>query len=62
MMRPVPWRHVSSWTCITCGECCRRYNINITLREYLRITRLYGMSVAEPGLAECYLKRREDGR
>jgi len=61
-MKPSPWRYVSSWSCIACGECCKYYSVNISFAEYFRVVKMYGVGATELGLTECYLKKRLDGR
>ena len=36
--RYVPWQRIRSWTCIRCGECCKRFKVIITPYEYARIS------------------------
>jgi len=59
--KPVPWSFVHSWSCINCGECCKRYVVELTADEWVKITNLYGFDVTVPGVGRSYLKRRSDG-
>ncbi|RLI06498.1 YkgJ family cysteine cluster protein [Candidatus Bathyarchaeota archaeon] len=61
MVRPVPWRHVASWSCKLCGRCCREYRVVLKPEEWLRLVEAYGPSVAEVGHGKFYLRRRADG-
>ena len=61
MARPVPWRHVASWSCLMCGKCCREYRVVLKPEEWLRLLELYGPSVVEVGHGRFFLKRRPDG-
>ena len=60
-MRPIPWRHVASWSCNLCGKCCREYRVVLKPEEWLRLVDIYGPDVAEVGHGKFYLRRRPDG-
>ena len=60
-MRPVPWRHVASWSCNLCGKCCREYRVVLKPEEWLKLVDIYGPEVAEVGHGKFYLRRRPDG-
>ncbi len=59
--KPVPWKFVHSWSCINCGECCKRYVVELTTEEWIKITRFYGFEVITPGISKYYLRKRSDG-
>ena len=59
--RFVPWSRVRSWICDACGECCRWFNVPVTMHEYARISQNYGHDVLALGVGRAYL-RRADGR
>ncbi|MCX8176435.1 MAG: YkgJ family cysteine cluster protein [Candidatus Bathyarchaeota archaeon] len=59
--RIVPWRFIHSWKCVNCGECCRKYNVNLAVDEWLRIVRIYGEDVVVSNLGKLVLRRRVDG-
>jgi len=61
-MKTVPWSYVKSWTCFECGECCKRYVVNLTIKEWLNIVHIFGVEVTIPSATGFYLKRRTDGR
>jgi len=57
----IPWRMVRSWSCSGCGEiCCSRYRVPLTLREWIKLTQLFGAGVAEFNLNALTLRRRPD--
>ena len=60
-MQFVPWRHVASWSCLSCGECCKLYSVVINFHEWLRIVKSYGAERTAPGLDKLFLKRKSDG-
>lgn len=57
----LPWRHVNSWVCTACGECCRGFKVVLKPEEWLTIVEKYGIDVTEVGSNKLYLKRRADG-
>ncbi|MGP3668048.1 MAG: YkgJ family cysteine cluster protein [Candidatus Bathyarchaeota archaeon] len=56
----IPWRFIYSWECVNCGDCCRKYNVNLSVDEWLRITRIYG-DVVVSSLGKLVLRRGVDG-
>ena len=58
-LKAIPWRSVSSWTCLRCGECCRLI-VQLTMREWLNITRNYGYSLVYQGIDGFFLRRTVD--
>jgi len=60
--KPIPWRLLHDWGCYACGECCKRYVVELKPWEWARIARTYGYSssVVSSG-GKIYLKRRPDG-
>mgnify|MGYP000135474052 CR=1 FL=1 len=57
----VPWRLVHDWKCQACGECCRRYVVELTPHEYARITQAYGYSRVKTSMGKLFLRRGPDG-
>ncbi len=60
--RFIPWSRVRSWSCNACGECCRWFNIPLTLHEYAKINQIYGRQAFALGLGKAYLRKRADER
>ena len=60
-MKPLPWRSVSSWTCLRCGECCNLI-VQLTAREWLDLTSRYGYSIVDQELGGFFLRRTIDER
>jgi Fe-S-cluster containining protein len=60
-MQFVPWKYVSNWRCIACGDCCKLYSVVINLHEWLRIIKTYGVEQTTSGLDKLFIKRRPDG-
>ncbi len=60
-MNPVPWRHISSWNCRACGQCCRGYDVILKYPEWVKIIQTYGIGVTRPGIDRLYLGKRPDG-
>jgi len=66
----VPWRQVSSWACIRCGECCRRFLVTLTPGEAMNLARKYGIPMVARGVkyimpckadGSCLFLEEEDG-
>lgn len=57
----IPWKLVKSWRCLACGNCCRRYLVNLTREEWLKIGRLWPNKTRIKG-GKFYLRRNIDGR
>jgi len=62
LVRAIPWSYIKSWTCFECGECCKRYVVKLTFREWLNIVHRFGVGVTISSTTGFYLKRRIDGR
>lgn len=60
-MNPVPWRAVQHWQCLNCGDCCRRYTVQLTVREWITLSKTYGYSVVRQDLGGFYLGKMGDG-
>jgi len=60
--RFIPWSKVESWSCKACGECCKWFNIPLTLHEYAKIGQIYGRQAFALGLGKVYLRKRVDER
>jgi Fe-S-cluster containining protein len=59
--KPMPWRAVKSWGCVRCGECCR-LTVQLTVREWLDLTRRYGNLIIEQMLGGFYLRKTVDNQ
>lgn len=57
----IPWRFIHNWECVNCGECCKRYNVSLSIDEWLKITKIYGVDVVTSNIGKVLLKRRSDG-
>ncbi|MEM2210833.1 MAG: YkgJ family cysteine cluster protein [Nitrososphaerales archaeon] len=42
MRRYVPWMSIKSWSCLTCGECCKQFKIILTPYDYAIISKRFG--------------------
>jgi Fe-S-cluster containining protein len=60
-MQFVPWKHISDWKCIGCGDCCRLYSVVINFHEWLKIVKNYGVEHTASGLDKLFINRRSDG-
>lgn len=60
-MEYAPWRHVKSWNCITCGICCREFDVILTYREWANIIRNFGVSAIKPSVSRLCLGKKGDG-
>lgn len=57
----IPWRNISSWRCLACGRCCRRFNIPLRSYEYARIFQSFGPQVMRMHPSgKPYLEKREN--
>ena len=54
-----PWRSVRFWNCTRCGECCS-LSVQLTMREWLTLTRAYGYSIAEQNIGGFFLRKTVD--
>ncbi|MHC1586444.1 MAG: YkgJ family cysteine cluster protein [Candidatus Hecatellaceae archaeon] len=59
--RLVPWRLVHDWVCQACGDCCRRYLVELTPHEYAQIVQTHGHGYVDVAMGKMYLRRRPDG-
>ena len=60
-MIPIPWRYVGSWDCVTCGICCKGYQVVLGFDEWVNIIRTYGIGATQPGVDKFYLGKKGDG-
>ena len=60
-MEPVPWQRVKSWNCITCGICCREFDVILTFWEWANIIRKFGASAIKPSVTRLCLGKKSDG-
>ncbi|MFW9998718.1 MAG: YkgJ family cysteine cluster protein [Candidatus Hodarchaeota archaeon] len=44
-MKFISWRKVESWKCVSCGLCCRSYDISLEKNEYEKIYILFGSEI-----------------
>lgn len=58
-MKPLPWRRIKFWTCIRCGECCA-LTVQLTMREWLDLTKMYGYSIADQDIGGFFLRKTID--
>lgn len=63
-MRFISWKRVKSWKCLTCGECCKWFDVPLKLKEYARIIKIFNSEVFNfnKNPIKFFLKRRENGR
>lgn len=61
-MRVVPWSHIKSWRCLSCGDCCTSSLVPLTPKEWVRIVQRFGYDCTETGLSGFYLKRTVENR
>lgn len=60
-MLPVPWRYIESWNCLTCGTCCKGFQVVLDFPEWISIVKTYGVDFTQPGISRFYLKHKTDG-
>jgi Fe-S-cluster containining protein len=60
-MTPVPWRYVNNWGCNGCGICCKKFNVVLKFKEWLKLVQTYGIGVTGTGLNSFYIGKRSDG-
>ena len=60
-MIPIPWKHIKSWACITCGMCCTGFNVVLRFNEWLNIVRKFGVEATKPGIDKLYISKKVDG-
>lgn len=60
-MEPVPWRHVKSWSCITCGLCCKEFDVILGYWEWANILRNFGIGAIKPSVTRLCLGKKGDG-
>jgi len=60
-MEPIPWRRVKSWNCITCGICCREFDIVLSYWEWANIVRNFGVAAVKPSVTRLCLGKKSDG-
>jgi len=57
----VPWRHISTWRCTSCGNCCKDYSVVLNFPEWLQITQTFGAQTTTASINNLFLKRVDDG-
>ena len=60
-MRFVPWQNIADWRCKACGYCCKLYSVVLSLPEWLKLTKTFGVETTVTGLDHFYIKRAGDG-
>ncbi|MHA1593484.1 MAG: YkgJ family cysteine cluster protein [Candidatus Baldrarchaeia archaeon] len=53
----LPWRLVKTWSCILCGECCRKFEVRLLPHEAKRLIEKYGPEVVVVRKGKYYLKK-----
>ena len=61
-LKLIPWRSVRSWHCSGCGDCCKRYTVQITIQEWLNLPKTFGYNFVTQDLSGFYLGKTADGR
>ena len=54
--KPVPWSQIHSWDCDACGECCRWFDVPVTIHEYVKICQAHGLGFIYFRRGEAWLK------
>ncbi|MFX0060486.1 MAG: YkgJ family cysteine cluster protein [Candidatus Heimdallarchaeota archaeon] len=44
-MRFISWKKVKSLKCLTCGECCKYFDVPLKPKEYARIVKIFNSEV-----------------
>ncbi len=57
----VPWRYISDWRCLACGNCCKSYSVVLSFPEWLSLVKNYGVEKTIPSLNRLLIRRRGDG-
>jgi len=57
----VPWKQISNWQCIGCGECCRDYSVVLDFPEWLTIAQTFGAQNIVRGFDSMLIRRLPDG-
>jgi Fe-S-cluster containining protein len=60
-MEPIPWRCVKSWNCITCGVCCKDYDVILGYWEWTDIVKNFGVGAIKPTVTRLCLGKKVDG-
>jgi hypothetical protein len=60
-MEPIPWRRVKSWNCITCGICCKEFDVALGYKEWTNIIRNFGVGAIKPSVTRLCLGKKGDG-
>jgi Fe-S-cluster containining protein len=60
-MEPIPWRLVKSWNCITCGICCKEFDVILGYWEWTNIINNYGVGAIKPNVTRLCLGKKDDG-
>ncbi len=61
LIKFVPWRQISSWRCIGCGECCKDYSVVLNFYEWLTIAQTFGAQNVVKGANRLFIRRMSDG-
>ncbi len=59
-MKFIPWSRVKSWQCLGCGDCCR-YTVQLSVKDWVNITRAYGYGMAIQSIGGFYLRKTVEG-
>jgi Fe-S-cluster containining protein len=62
LIKFIPWRQISNWRCIGCGECCKDYSVVLDFPEWLTIAQTFGAENVVRGLDRLFIRRLPDGR
>ena len=60
LLKFIPWSRVKSWKCVGCGDCCR-YTVQLSVKDWVNITRAFGYGMAIQSIGGFYLKKTVDG-
>lgn len=60
-MKLVPWRFFNRWSCLACGDCCKRYYVSLSKSEAKYIKLRYGEDKLVELKGKYFLRRRSDG-
>jgi len=60
-MEPIPWRRIKSWRCITCGICCKEFDVVLGYKEWADIIRRFGVGAIKPSVTKLCLGKKVDG-
>jgi Fe-S-cluster containining protein len=60
-MQIAPWSRIKSWRCLTCGKCCREYDVVLKFPEWVSIVKSFGVEYTASSIDKLLLRRRPDG-